>query len=84
MPERSCKDCARYIPNENYDPNALFSAEGYCRVPVRDTGGLLGNVEAGETLNIIFARSSFRCAGGRRWFIPNEENPATRKSSSNG
>jgi hypothetical protein len=65
-----CKDCTRYVPNEKFDPKKMLSAVGYCRVPVRDTGGLMGTVEAGETLNITFARGPYRCRDGTRWFEP--------------
>lgn len=68
--ERPCEMCARYEPNKNYDPNALFSARGYCKIPVRDTGGLLGDVEVGDGLNVTFARSKYRCNEGRNWFQP--------------
>jgi hypothetical protein len=70
LEKHDCKDCARYVPNEKFDPNALLSAKGYCCLPVRDTGGLLGTVEAGDTLNITFARGPYRCRDGTRWFEP--------------
>ena len=66
-----CKDCARYVPNPEFDPKAFagLSAEGYCRLPQRRTGGLMGTVEAGDTLNIIFARGPHDCREGTRWFV---------------
>ncbi len=69
--KRECKDCGRYVPNKKYDPDAMFSAEGYCRVPER-TSGLMGTVYKGETLNILFARAPYRCNDGRLWFVPND------------
>ena len=64
-----CKDCARFIKNEKFDDKSIMSAEGYCEVPVRIAGGLLGTVEAGEHLNILFARGVFNCNNGKKWFL---------------
>lgn len=70
--EHACQDCARYVPYAGTrNPHTLLPIEGYCQVPER-TGGLLGTIEKGETLNIIFARGSFNCRNGTKWFIAKE------------
>lgn len=71
--KRDCKDCARYEPyTGNRSQHTLLPIEGYCKIPI-PTGGLLGNVEAGETLNIIFARGLFNCNFGRKWFLEKDK-----------